>query len=234
MPGSKSKSIIAAKNAARRSLTLRNLNHRLKSVESDIKAEETKKKYIQFNEVVVNNGASLPVWTPINPINVGDGAAQVDGISYALRGIAMKFYLHNNSGVSGYVRLAVIRLKSGQQMSSSGENLFTGGAQLGLSYDSATEQQRLYHPLNTKRYDVIMQRVIKVGAKNSTYTSNFECNKMVRGYKPYKNRKEFINTSSGGMDTNYYLVAWAVDSALDFNTINVEMTGETCFYYKDN
>lgn len=211
-----------------------NLNARLSSVESNMRAEETKKKFIQFNEVIVNNGVSLPVWTLLNPLSQGDTASTIDGISYSLRGIAMKMYLHNNSGVSGYVRLAILRLKSGQQLSTTGENLFTGGNQLGLSYTSATEQQRLYHPLNTKRYDVIMQRVVKIGAKNSTYTDNFDCNQIVKGYKRYKNRKEFINTDTGSMDTNYYLVAWAVDSALDFNTITVELSGETCFYYKDN
>lgn len=222
-------------NYAKRRMTLRNLNSRLKNVESNVKAEETKKKYTQFNETIVNNGLSLPVWSQINYLVQGDTASTIDGISYSLRGIAMKFMLHNNSSVAGYVRVAIIRLKSGQTISSTGENLFTGANQLGLDFTSATEQQRLYAPLNTKRYDVVMQRVIKIGALNSTYTSNIDCNRMIRGYKRYKNRKEFINTSSSGVtDTTYYAVAWAVDSALDTNTISVEMTGETTFYYKDN
>ncbi len=229
MPKRKMPSIIRKGTKKRRTI-----DSRLKDVESSIRAEETKKKFTQFSEVVANNGSSLPIWTVINPLVQGDTASQVDGISYILRGISMKFALHNNSAVSGYVRLAILRLKSGQELSSLGENLFTGGNQLGLSYSSATEQQRLYLPLNTKRYDVVMQRTIKMGALNGQYTSNFDANKFVRGYKPYKNRKEFLNSASGSLDTTYYLVGWAVDSALDFNTINVELTGETCFYYKDN
>lgn len=146
----------------------------------------------------------------------------------------MKFLLHNTTSNPCVVRCAIIRLKSGQTISSIGESLLTGSAQLGLDFSSASEYQRYYLPINTKRYDVIMQRTIKLGAKNSTYTEQFTCNKLIKGYKRFNNRKEFTNNSSGSMDTNYYFVSWLVDSAMDTNTITVELTGETCFYYKDN
>jgi|UniRef100_UPI0040472A70 hypothetical protein len=229
------KPVVKQAQVAGRMENIRQIDKRVKALEIDKSKEETKKRYTQFNEVIVNNSsATLPVWTPINQISQGDSANTVDGISYTLTGIAMKFLLHNNTGTAGIVRLAIIRLKSGQTMTSIGENLFTGSNSLGLDFNSATEQQRYYLPINTKRYDVIMQRTIKIGALNSTYTDNFDANKLVKGYKSYKGRKEFTNTSSGGMDTNYYLVGWSVDTALDTNSFNVELTGETTVYFKDN
>lgn len=210
------------------------LEKRVKKLEGSVRAEETKRKFTQFNEVAITNSATLPVWTQINNLSQGDAANNIEGVSYALTGISMKFLLHNTTSNPCVVRCAIIRLKSGQTISSIGESLLTGSAQLGLDFSSASEYQRYYLPINTKRYDVIMQRTIKLGAKNSTYTEQFTCNKLIKGYKRFNNRKEFTNNSSGSMDTNYYFVSWLVDSAMDTNTITVELTGETCFYFKDN
>uniref|UniRef100_UPI00404AEC7E hypothetical protein n=2 Tax=Pseudomonadati TaxID=3379134 RepID=UPI00404AEC7E len=106
--------------------------------------------------------------------------------------------------------------------------------QLGLDFSSSSEYQRFYLPFNTKRYDVILNRRIKVGGNNQTYTENFDANKIIKGYKSFKNRKEYVNTSSGQMDTNYFLVAFLVPTNMDGTSMTVEMTGETCVYYKDN
>lgn len=231
---SKNPKIKKSQRAYKKKMTLRNLNLRLKTCESNIRAEEVKKNFTNFNEVAITNGATLPVWTLINNLSQGDTASTIDGISYANRGIAMKFLLHNNNNEACVVRLAILRLKSGQTFTSIGENLFTGNQQLGLDFSSSSEYQRFYLPFNTKRYDVILQRRVKLGGNNSTYTENFDANKIVKGFKSFKNRKEFANTSSGGMDTNYFLVAFLVPCNMDSTIMTVEMTGETCVYYKDN
>ncbi len=218
----------------KKKMTLRNLNLRLKNCESNIRAEEVKKNFTTFNEVAITNSPTLPVWTLINNLSQGDSASTIDGVSYANRGIAMKFLLHNNTNQACVVRLAVLRLKSGQTFTSIGENLFTGNQQLGLDFSSSSEYQRFYLPFNTKRYDIILQRRIKVGGNNQQYTENFDANKIIKGYKSFKNRKEYVNTSSGQMDTNYYLVAFLVPTNMDGTSMTVEMTGETCLYYKDN
>lgn len=218
----------------KKSMNLKNFDKRLKNVESNIKAEETKKFYLNQNETQLQStAAALTMLNVINPITYGDGANRLDGVSYSLRGIAMKFLVHNTSGVSAIVRLAIIRLKSGQTMTTDGEDLLTGTAQQGLDYLSASEYQRYYCPINRKRYDVIMERTFKLGAKNSVGTSNYDCNKLVKGYKSFKNRKEYIN-ASGDPDTKYYIVGWAIDTNMDFTPLTIEVTGETCFYYKDN
>lgn len=211
-----------------------NLNARLRNVESNIRAEETKKYYAQQNETqLVAQSPTLTMLNVINGINQGDSAYNLDGISYSLRGIAMKFLVHNTTGVTAIARIAIIRCKSGQTLSTQGEDLLTGSAQNGLDFSSATEYQRYYCPLNRKKYDVIMERTFKIGAKNSVGTSNYDCNQLIRGYKRYKNRKEYMN-SNGDPDTKYYILGWCVDTNMDNSAITLEVTGETTFYYKDN
>lgn len=225
---------MAARASAKKSMTLRSLNKRLKDVESNIRAEETKKFYLNQNETqLVSTSVPLTMLNVINPLNYGDNANTLDGISYSARGIAMKFLVHNTSGVAAIVRIAIIRAKSGQTITTAGEDILTGTAQQGLDYDAASEYQRYYCPLNRKKYDVIMERTFKIGAKNSVGTSNYDCNKLIRGYTRFKNRKEFLN-SSGEPDTKYYILGWAIDTNMDFTPLTIEVTGETCFYYKDN
>lgn len=208
---------------------------RVKDIESLIKAEETKKKYEVFNEVTIQiQSSNLPIWTLINSIQPGDAANNLNGISYINQGISYKFLVHNTSGVPCVFRMAILRLKSGQELDATGPDLFTGTASLGIDFSSTTEQQRYYYPFNTKKYDVILQDNVKLGAKNSLYTEQFSSNQIISGYKPFKNRKEFIDDSLGGMNTSYYLVAFCVPAAMDGDAGSVELTGQTVMYYKDN
>ena len=229
-----SSKIKSAKAYAKRKQTLRSLNMRLKSVESNVKAQETKKNYRQHNEKVIGNNSTLQINNQINNMNQGDGANDVDGNSYSLTGIAGTFLIHNVSSFPTLMRVAVVRAKSGQIVDSNGTDLFTGSAGLGLDFVSATEAQRYYLPFNSHKYDIVYSRMIKLGGKNNTYTNDFSSNQIVKFYKRFKNRKEFIDNSSGGMDTVYQLIIFPVDCAMDGNILNVEVTGQTCVYYKDN
>lgn len=208
---------------------------RVKNIESLLRAEETKKKYEPFNEVPMQIQASnLPIWTLINSIQPGDGGNNIQGVSYINQGIAYRFLVHNTSSTPCIFRMAILRLKSGQVLDATGPDLFTGTAGLGISFSSTSEQQRYYYPFNRKKYDVILEDNVKLGAKNSLYTEQFSSNQIISGYKPFKNRKEFIDDSIGNMNTSYYLVAFCVASAMDGDTGTVELTGHTTMYYKDN
>lgn len=210
------------------------LTRRVSNIESEIRAEETKKKFTTFNEITIPfQSSSLPVWTLINEILPGDTGNSLDGVSYINRGIGYKFLLHNTSGEPCVFRMAILRLKSGQTFSSTGEDLFTGTQSLGISYASTTERQRYYYPFNRKKFDVILEEHVKIGAKNSVGDDQFNANQLIKGYKAFKNRKEFIDSSVGNMNTNYYMIGFAVPAALDLNTGNIELTGETTLYFKD-
>lgn len=211
------------------------LEKRIRDLESAVRVEETKKKYTLFNEVVLQlQSANLPVWTLINELTPGDGANNINGVSYINRGISYKFLIHNTSSEPCIFRMAVIRAKSGQVFDATGPDLFTGTAGLGIDFSSTTEQQRYYYPFNRKKYDIIHEEKVKLGAKNSVYTEQNSSNELIKGYKAFKNRKEFIDSNVGNMNTNYYLIAFCVPSAMDGNTGSLEMTGESVMYYKDN
>merc|ERR1712187_92570 len=107
------------------------------------------------NEKVLTNNVTLQQFDQINTINPGDAANSVDGNSYALTGIGGKFLIHNTTNRPVLMRVAVIRLKSGQTMTQGGESLFTGSAGLGLDFSSASENQKYYLPFNTKKYDIV-------------------------------------------------------------------------------
>ncbi len=233
MPLSKNPRTKQAQVAGRMGL-IRSIDKRVKSIESNVRGQETKKHYHQLNEKTLTNNVTLQQFDQINSINQGDSSAKCDGVSYALTGIAGKFLIHNTTNRASLVRLAVIRLKSGQAMTDIGQSLFTGASSLGLDFSSASEQQRYYLPFNSHRYDIIFSKDVKVGAKNTGSTDDFRSNQIVKFYKSYKNRKEHINTSTGSVDTSYRLIIFPVDVGMDGNTLNLEVTGQTTFYFKDN
>jgi hypothetical protein len=235
MPGRKNDNMKKRRTNKNRVSVNNSLTKRVKNLESAVRAEETKKKYEVFNEVPMQiQTSNLPIWTLINSIQPGDGANNINGISYINQGISYKFLVHNTSGVPAIFRMAILRLKSGQVLDGTGPDLFTGTASLGIDFSSTSEQQRYYYPFNTKKYDVVLQDNVKLGAKNSLYTEQFSSNQIISGYKPFKNRKEFIDDSIGNMNTSYYLVAFCVPAAMDGDTGTVELTGQTIMYYKDN
>jgi len=193
------KPIIKKAQVSARMGQIRAIDKRVKNLESNVRAQETKKFYVQQSETpLYTNTNALSCLNQINGMLQADGANAIDGVSYSLTGIRMKFLLHNTSSNPTLVRIAIIRLKSGQTISTTGESLFVGSASNGLDYASSTEQQRYYLPLNRNRYDVIFDKTVKVGAKNSTYTNNFTSNQMIDEYKRFKNKKriyEFFRKS---------------------------------------
>lgn len=229
------KPVIKQAQVSARMGQIRAIDKRVKNLESSFKAQETKKKYTTYNEQVIGNNATLQINQQINTLVQGDGTSEIDGNSYALTGIAGRFLFHNVSQYPTLMRLAVIRIKSNASFTTAGEDLFLGSAGLGLNFSSATEPQRYFLPFNSHKYDIIYSENVLVGGKNATYTNDYHSNQIVSFYKRYKNRKETVDTSAGGdMNTSYRLIIFPVDCAMDSNTLNMEVTGQTVFYYKDN
>ena len=85
------------------------LAKRVKKLESSVCAEETKKYYLPQNETqLVSTTISLTMLNIINPLTQSTTASSVNGVSYALTGIGMKFLLHNTSSDVRRLNLAEI------------------------------------------------------------------------------------------------------------------------------
>ena len=84
--------------------------------------------------------------------------------------------------------------------------------------------------------DVLDHKLIKVGARNSTYTNQFDSNQVVKMYKEYKNGKKVHYLADQDPAERYYLVWWAILAGMDGSSSNqaqLEITGKTTFYYHD-
>ena len=221
------------KGRTTRKKTNNTLLKRVKMLESSMKAEETKKHFTAYGEqsVPATPGANVPFINVINDLVQATDADGVDGVKYALTGIAQKWFIHNQTAVDLLFRTCVIRSKS--TIGGSGEDLFLSLQGEGLNFSSASESQKIYLNINHQKYDVIFEDMIKVGKSNASGTSQYDNNQFIRGYKRFKNKVETID-GDGLPNTRYYLLAWVVDANLDNNACSVELSGMTTFYYKDN
>jgi len=213
------------------------LNKRVKALESNMKAEETKRHVTPYGEAVItantsSSGGTLQMFTLLNDMNQGDGANSIDGVEYSLTGIKTKWFVHNSTGVENLFRIAVIRTKN-LTITANGQDLFLDAVSNGLDFADASESQKLYLPLNHKKYDIIFEDMIKLGKSTGSSTSRFNTMAFINNYRRYANRKESIDGATNP-NTRYYLVAWVVDGALDLQATNVELSGHATFYYKDN
>lgn len=227
------KAVREARSAARRSITLHNLNKRLKNCESNIRAEETKRYVTEYSEEGVQTILTTGTTQVINDMVRGDLARNLDGSQYSLTGIGYRFLVHNQGAVDCIYRMCLVRIDTGSALTTTGESLFMQSNGDGLNFSSATESQKYYLPLNRRKYDVIFERSFKVGKSNATYTSQYNNNFIIKGYRRFKNKKETLN-SNGVPDTKYQLLMWAIDANLDGNIVTLEQSGQTVFYYKDN
>lgn len=206
---------------------------RVRMLESSVKAEETKKHNTAYGEATVsaNPGGPLQLNNVINDLVKSTSANGIDGTEYALTGIAQKWFIHNQTAVDLIYRTCIIRSK--EAISGAGDQLFLSLNGEGLNYQSASEAQKIYLTLNHKKYDIIFEDMIKVGKSNASATSQYDNNQFIKGYKRFNNKKESINID-GDPNDRYYLIAWVVDANLDDNACDIELSGMTTFYYKDN
>jgi len=205
---------------------------RLKKLEKKVNSAETKCLMKEFNELTVETILTTPGLPVINLITQGLAGDQISGSQYALTGIAYNFLIHNQTAVDCTFRFCIIRIENTAQLSTTGESLFLQPNGNGLNFTGASATQRFYLPVNHRKYDVIFQDRIKMGKSNSSSTSQYDNNQMIKGYKKYNSKKETINVS-GSPDTKYQFIAWCVDNNFDGNLPTLELTGVTKFYFQD-
>lgn len=209
---------------------VRTLNTRVKRLEN----AETHKFKAFNNETVVSGTvfATIPLFKTINQIAEGTGNNDMIGSSIHMTGVALKYFIHNVSGIATYWRMAIVVCKNGNNLTAAGEDIFLDDQDQGYDFSVSNDRQQLMLNLNTNKYTVVYDKVHKIGAKNSSSTENFKSNKMIKFYKAYKNKKITFDSSSNPNE-RMYLLGWPIDSNLDSNTLTLEITGQSTYYYKD-
>jgi hypothetical protein len=110
-----------------------------------------------------------------------------------------------------------------------GDKLFKSG-NTSVNYTSATYPQRLAKDIDRTNYTVLSDKIVKLGALDKSE----ENNKILRFTKYYKKKKVSYNNQSDSIATNpIKLMIWNIDSAMDTNTVQCELTGEISTFYKD-
>lgn len=208
------------------------LDKRVSKVEKLVLQTETHKchQYIAENTIAYSTN-QLGLRVRMVNMSKGDGSFQMTGNEVNLTGLAFRYFLHNKTAFEAYFRIAVIRMANGTTLSNNGEDIFIKSGD-GLDFQSSTESEKLYLPLNRNKYNIVHEEVRKIGALNSTYTDNFRANQIVKFYKRYNGAKLTFDTN-GNANDNFYIVGWLVDPRMDLSAVSVEISGSLCVYYTD-
>lgn len=213
------------------------LEKRVSHLEAQQNNVETKRYIRSFDQSKQDTDTvNITNLTTLNLIGRGTGDNQMIGDSVTLKAIGYKLLLHNNDDKGVYVRVAIIRTKDNAGMTSTGPQFFKNTDGNFIDFSSASVTQKFYLPINTSRVDVIDHKLIQLGAKNSTYTNQFDCNKVCKFYKEYKNGRKIPFIADGNPSERYYLVYWSMLAGMDGSSTNkaeIELTGNTTVYYHD-
>lgn len=209
----------------------------MKSLTNRVRKLETAEthKFKTFNNETVVGGtvfATIPLFKTINNVSEGTGNDNFVGSSIHQTGIALKYFIHNVSGICTYWRMAIVVCKNGNELSSAGEEIFLDDQDQGFNFSSSNDRQQLMLNLNRNKYTVIYDKIHKIGAKNTSATENFKSNKMINFYKSYAGKKIMFD-SSANPNERMYLLGWPIDSNLDGNNLSLEISGQTTYYFKD-
>lgn len=208
---------------------------RIDMLEREVKKIDLKRKSTTKSEVAFNtNTTNIPIFELLNGISRGTGDNQMIGDTLFLRGINYKFLLHSNStDKAQLIRFCII--KSQNTITNVGEQFFINTDGDAVDFDTTTEQQKFVFSLNTRKYDVVLQKIVKLGAKNITYGNQFDCNQIVSDGKRYKGTKISYNTDAFP-NHKYYLCMWSMLAGMDTSVTNwgiTEVTGRVNFFYSD-
>lgn len=227
--------------------SMKSLSKEIKDIKNRISKVDVKRKVTSFDG---NQGSAqlstlsqnCGIFNKINEMAIGTADDQIVGNSYVLRRIKMNFLLHNTSDQAVIVRYCILRSK--EQLTNQGQNLFVDDFGNGLTYSTTVTgdpavpnmKDRFRLDFNTNKYDIITKGRVLLGANNTTvtnYQDQFRANNLLKKFKSYKGRKEYLN-SSGVPDENYYLVMYAINASMNTILSNVvEVTGNTEFEYTD-
>jgi hypothetical protein len=214
------------------------LEKRVSHLEAQQGKIETKRYLRTFDAIQWNSDTTnlVNLYT-MNLMGRGTGDNQMIGDSVNLKALGYKVLLHNNEDDKAvYVRMAIIRTKDVSGMDVTGSQFFKKPDGDKLDFSDATVTQKFYLPINTDRCDVVDHKLIKLGARNTTYTNQFESNQIVKFYKEYKNGRRVGYIADGTPSEKYFLVFWGILAGMGGSTTNqaqIEITGNTTFYYHD-
>lgn len=213
------------------------LAKRISNLEAQQSKVETKRFCRNFDGSTFDSDVTnLVNLFSLNKIPRGTGDNNMIGDTVNLKAVGYKLLFHNNDDKAVYIRCAVVRTADDAGIDIAGTDFFKNLDGNALNFASATNTQKFYLPINTTRMDVLDHKLIKVGARNSTYTNQFDSNQVVKMYKEYKNGKKVHYLADQDPAERYYLVWWAILAGMDGSSTNqaeLEITGKTTFYYHD-
>ncbi len=228
---------MSSKTKTKTKKTKSQLEKRVSHLEAQQNKVETKRKLRTFDQVKWDTDATnlVNLYT-MNLLARGTGDDQMIGDSVNLKALAYKVLLHNNDDKAVYVRMAIIRTKDVSGMDITGSEFFKKPDGDYINFANASVTQKFYLPINSDRCDVIDHRIVKLGSRNSTYTNQYESNQICKFYKEYKNGRRVGFISDGTPSEKYFFVFWGMLAGMDGSSTNkaeIEITGNTTFYYHD-
>lgn len=156
-----------------------------------------------------------------------------DGHFVSSVGTSFNYIFFNSSAVTVLVRYVVLLVKGGVSNTewTTGANLLqdnTGN----INIAAASEQQKMYSPINSDKYGIIRQGIIKLSPTGVDGNDT----KMIKHWVPQKLARH-RQDGSGQYPTTPFLIFLAWSSAANMDTgvgYTVEVTGRNTYYYKDN
>jgi hypothetical protein len=210
--------------------------YKAKSIATTVKKQilslaETKKLQTGFIEQVINSSTSAgAIYYVDAPMQLSQAVTYSGMVGHKVIpiGYNSRFLLHNNSATPSWVRYLCLVNKQG----SSNTNYRTGisifESNTGNQSLNVTNNSYLIQRVNRDLYYPLVDKVFALGGSS-------DADKIKQHRKFIKmNRKPLQFDGSGVLPTNNNIVeVWMVGQAADDGANEVEITGDSCFYYKD-
>lgn len=195
--------------------------------------KETHKSEYQISEISVNSVDTAPKYLD-GHMSIAQGDAYTGRSAHRIKGVgtSLKFMLHNNYTSPVFLRFVAIVNRSGKVDTDyqTGASLFEGNSG-NINFASATNTQRLTARINTDKYKVLRDRVIKLGGTLDSTKLNVS--------KTWIPQRKFIWDYDGSSATlpqrnNVVFLWWIIEGAADESTGQVvELHACAQFYFKD-
>lgn len=165
--------------------------------------------------------------------SIAQGTQDYERVGNKIKAIGLRLsgILYNNTTTTNYVRMLVLSQQNPEtDMTSTSTNILDTNAITSIS--SIPGLNTIYSPVNKLTYQVLYDKVIKLGSSSSVdggQTYHFK--------KFIKLNKEVIYVGSSGVDctrNNIRLLVWAAEAPDDVSVgVAVELSGYCSMYYID-
>lgn len=205
---------------------------------------ETKVKDFPFTEEGLQSNDSTPYLQDVTTIVRGNGVAERVGNQILMSGVKYRLLFHNRNNPnyvetlikSMWVRIALIQMSNVDDTEVL-ETFFRRGGNA-VDFSLTTEAEKYYLPIDQTNRKVLFQKTFKIGANNTTYTNNYNTNKIEKLYRKINKQIHFEESGvSNSASNKIYFVVWVGNNDLDASATDnagyLEMTGLLATYYKD-